>query len=526
MSDTVDNNNDGTDTEKSRLSYGSIGVENTLAAMAVESLNDGDSNTTTKCLTPRKERVETSIRSDDDDWKKNDSDSNDCYDNNKLNDSLNTHNIPTTNNNVNPLRHLAITLSLYINLIILLGKAIAYIQTSSLSVLAALVDSALDVVSQLVLAHTERQSSLVERSSTAYPAGASRLEPVGVLTCAALMGMCSFEVIRESFKGLYLHWYHNNNDAVEYRDSTGLDMDDEQNMNSVYGMLFIVAIKLCLWYFCRSVYITKKKETENGKKKKDMVHSIVSLFGKWWKKIRESPFEEWTPLVDDSNFNDNIDTDNDNDNDNGISDDDIESNSIITNNTNSTDTTPHQIADPTLQALALDHYNDCLSNLVAALALLAALASPKLWFLDPIGAISISAYVVYSWYETGKDQIGQLSGKAAPPNLVLNIRSIAEAFDRRILAVDECRAYHFGPRFLVELEVVLPRETLLFESHDLGMELQYEIEGREEVERCFVHMDYERREYDEHVVSKVPGMRDQLKRTAMLGRGKGSNHSV
>jgi len=79
---------------------------------------------------------------------------------------------------------------------------------------------------------------------------------------------------------------------------------------------------------------------------------------------------------------------------------------------------------------------------------------------------------------------------------------------------------------LVELEVVLPRETLLFESHDLGMELQYEIEGREEVERCFVHMDYERREYDEHVVSKVPGMRDLLKRTAMLGRGKGSNHSV
>jgi len=35
------------------------------------------------------------------------------------------------------------------------------------------------------------------------------------------------------------------------------------------------------------------------------------------------------------------------------------------------------------------------------------------------------------------------------------------------------------------------------------MELQYEIEAREEVERCFVHIDYETREYDEHVVSKV-----------------------
>jgi hypothetical protein len=46
-------------------------------------------------------------------------------------------------------------------------------------------------------------------------------------------------------------------------------------------------------------------------------------------------------------------------------------------------------------------------------------------------------------------------------------------------------------------------------SHDLGMELQYEIESREEVERCFVHIDYESRPYDEHVVSKVPELRER-----------------
>ena len=66
-------------------------------------------------------------------------------------------------------------------------------------------------------------------------------------------------------------------------------------------------------------------------------------------------------------------------------------------------------------------------------------------------------------------------------------------------------------RFLVELEMVMPRETLLFESHDLGMELQYEIEAREEVERCFVHIDYETRPYDEHVVSKVPELREKYR---------------
>ena len=44
----------------------------------------------------------------------------------------------------------------------------------------------------------------------------------------------------------------------------------------------------------------------------------------------------------------------------------------------------------------------------------------------------------------------------------------------------------------------MPQHTLLKESHDLGMELQFRIEAREEVERCFVHIDYEARDYDEH----------------------------
>jgi hypothetical protein len=54
------------------------------------------------------------------------------------------------------------------------------------------------------------------------------------------------------------------------------------------------------------------------------------------------------------------------------------------------------------------------------------------------------------------------------------------------------------------MEIVLSKDTPLVDSHDLGMDLQYEIESRPQVERCFVHIDYEAREYDEHVVSKVP----------------------
>jgi Co/Zn/Cd efflux system component len=69
------------------------------------------------------------------------------------------------------LRQVALQLSLYVNLFITVVKLVAYIQTMSLSVLAALLDSVLDVVSQLVLNYTERHSSM-QRSSAVYPAGA------------------------------------------------------------------------------------------------------------------------------------------------------------------------------------------------------------------------------------------------------------------------------------------------------------------------------------------------------------------
>lgn len=300
------------------------------------------------------------------------------------------------------LRRVAIELSLYLNLLILFSKLIAYLRTLSLSVLAALTDSLLDVVSQLVLNYTEKHSTK-SRSSALYPAGAARLEPVGVLTCAALMGMASFEILKESIESLI----YNGSAAMQDHLQGG------QNMGSVYGMAAIVFVKLALYVLCQ---YSRPSKVQMG------------------------------PSIGNSTAKQSV-----------------------------------RVSDPTLEALALDHWNDALSNGVAAAALFAALLSKDLWFLDPVGAIIISFYIIHSWYETGKEQIEQLTGKCAPDEFIDELRDLASNFDKRMV-VDVVRAYHFGPKFLVELEVVLPKDTLLMESHDLGMELQYEIEGREEVE--------------------------------------------
>ena len=40
----------------------------------------------------------------------------------------------------------------------------------------------------------------------------------------------------------------------------------------------------------------------------------------------------------------------------------------------------------------------------------------------------------------------------------------------------------------VEMEIVLPGDMTVRESHDIALELQHKIEGLEEVERAFVHV--------------------------------------
>ena len=44
------------------------------------------------------------------------------------------------------------------------------------------------------------------------------------------------------------------------------------------------------------------------------------------------------------------------------------------------------------------------------------------------------------------------------------------------------------------MEIVLPGEMILMESHDIALALQHKIESLEDVERAFVHVDHELRD--------------------------------
>jgi divalent metal cation (Fe/Co/Zn/Cd) transporter len=64
--------------------------------------------------------------------------------------------------------------------------------------------------------------------------------------------------------------------------------------------------------------------------------------------------------------------------------------------------------------------------------------------------------------------------------------------------IDTVRAYTFGGYYFVEVDIVLEEKMPLRQAHDIGESLQDKLERLPEVERAFVHLDFEVSHRPEH----------------------------
>lgn len=115
-----------------------------------------------------------------------------------------------------------------------------------------------------------------------------------------------------------------------------------------------------------------------------------------------------------------------------------------------------------------------------------------LWgYIDPIGAILVGIYICLSWFFVGSTQSGIISGKSASREFIARILHVCVNHHPDIQFIDTVKAYHYGTKFLVEVDVVMDGGKRLQDVHDIGEQLQRKIEFLSYVERAFVHIDYD-----------------------------------
>jgi hypothetical protein len=132
-----------------------------------------------------------------------------------------------------------VTVAIYVNLvantILLILKIAVTIMTSSISVLAALVDAVLDFMSTAIVWTTTR---LVSNQDTyLYPVGRSKLEPIGILVFSVIMITSFFQVGLEGFQRLT----HGEHETVIL------------GVPAVAIMASTVIIKGLCWVYCRLI---------------------------------------------------------------------------------------------------------------------------------------------------------------------------------------------------------------------------------------------------------------------------------
>lgn len=287
-----------------------------------------------------------------------------------------------------------VTVAIYINLVanilLLAGKIAVIVLTDSLSVLASLVDAALDFLSTAIVWVT---TYLIQRQDQyAYPIGRRRLEPVGVLVFSVIMITSFFQVGLECLSRL----------------TSGDRSIVELTVPAVAIMISTVVIKGFCYFWCRL------------------------------------------------------------------------------------------IKNSSVQALAQDALTDIVFNTFSIIFPLIGFYA-SIWWLDALGGLLLSCYVIFNWSKSASEHIRNLSGAAATADERNILLYLTMRFAKTIRYIQGLQAYHAGDKLNVEVDIVLEEDTSLKDSHDLSESLQYVLESVPSVDRAFVHSDYKRVNLPSHM---------------------------
>lgn len=283
----------------------------------------------------------------------------------------------------------AIYVNFVINFLLLVGKTAVALLTNSLSIVASLVDSALDFLSTFIIWVSTRLVDQRDwKTKHLYPVGRSRLEPIGVLVFSIIIIVSFLKIADEAVQQLWRGWMYNEGQTIV-----------NLGIPSIIIMVLTILVKVFCWVWCRS----------------------------------------------------------------------IDSSAV--------------------QALAQDAMTDIIFNFFSLMFPLLEHYTHQ-WWLDPLGALVLSCYIIYSWGCTALEHIINLTGSAADPSDRQVVLYLGFRFAECVKYITALNAYHAGDRITVEIDIILSESLKLKDSHDIAESLQYAIETLPFVERAFVHLDY------------------------------------
>ena len=115
--------------------------------------------------------------------------------------------------------------------------------------------------------------------------------------------------------------------------------------------------------------------------------------------------------------------------------------------------------------------------------------------------MQIALYTMNIWTKTVIENVWALIGRTAPPEFLAKLTYLIWNHHEDIKHIDTVRAYTFGSNYFVEVDIVLRQDMLLNKAHNIGESLQVKLEQLPDIERAFVHIDFEYSHKPEHNIA-------------------------
>uniref|UniRef100_A0A0K0ELY6 Cation efflux protein cytoplasmic domain-containing protein n=1 Tax=Strongyloides stercoralis TaxID=6248 RepID=A0A0K0ELY6_STRER len=147
-----------------------------------------------------------------------------------------------------------------------------------------------------------------------------------------------------------------------------------------------------------------------------------------------------------------------------------------------------RINTPSSRVLSVDLKSDILTNIVA---ITGAYIGTNYWiYADPIGAILVCSWIVYSWYTSLIEQIPLIVGGQLKQEQYNRVVHLSINHDRRIKYLDHILVYYIGVKAQVEIYIIMDEKLTLKDTHTIIKELKHKLNMLDFVERVFIHCDY------------------------------------
>ncbi len=147
------------------------------------------------------------------------------------------------------------------------------------------------------------------------------------------------------------------------------------------------------------------------------------------------------------------------------------------------------LKSPAVKANAWHHRSDAISSLPVAIVIIIAAIFPKLIWLDAIGAIVVSVFIIYPAYTIFKKSILSILDESVDSETLSKIEQIALQ-TKDVKEVHDIRTRKAGETFFVDMHILVDGNISVQEGHDISEEVKLNLmKSNEDILDVLVHLE-------------------------------------